>query len=448
MMSEVQNNALVGLSRRLAEFTVSFELQHAPAEALENAKMAVLDCLGVAILALSQEIGDALLRYARANCSPGPCTVWGSTITANPRDAAFLNGTLAHGLDYDDRGHASTYTLACAMAAAECCNGSGAATLEAFIVGREVRMCLDALFAKRSSGQGPGARGWHSNGILGPIASACAASKILALDVQPTLSAIGLAAGSCGALTRDGGTMAKPFRVGHSAASGLTCALLAKEGFTSDETLLEGPYGLLAAVGPLGEDVVNSLGKDLGSQYDLVTRGVEVKQFASCTATHATVEAMLRLVQRSPIQPSDVDFIECDLRPYPAVRTCPQRGFEGRFSMPFCLAIALIFGRLNPEDFSDEGARDPRVRSLIERCRHGPGLKSLVVCLKDGTILSEPIRPPENLKGWDKVREKFNRCVGDVLPDRQRAMLPDLVAHLEDLPSIRALTEALSLVTR
>ena len=446
-MGEVQSKGLNGLSRRLAEFAVSFELRHAPAEVLENAKIAVLDCLGVAILAVSQEIGHALLSYARANCSTGPCTVWGSRVTANSRDAAFLNGTLAHGLDFDDRGHASTYTLASAIAAAECCNASGAATIEAFIAGREVRMCLDTLFARRSSGEGPGARGWHSNGILGPIASACAASKIFGLDVQHTLTAIGLAAGSCGALTRDGGTMAKPFRAGHAAAAGLTCALLAKEGFTSDETPLEGPYGLLAALGPLGEDVLDSLGKDLGTHHDLVTRGVEVKQFASCTATHAAVEAMLRLVQKRPVQPSEVNFIECDLRPYPALRTCPQRGFEGRFSVPFCLAIALIFGRLNPEDFSDERARDRWVRSLIERCRHAPGLKSLVVCLNDGTRLSEPIRRAENIKGWEKVREKFNRCVGDVLPDRQRAMLTDLVAHLEDLPSVRELTKSLCLPT-
>src|SRR5262249_43031435 len=116
---------------------------------------------------------------------------------------------------------------------------------EGFIVGREVRSAVDGLFSKRSSGIGPGARGWHSNGILGPIAAACSVSKILELNMEQTKVAIGLAAGSCGALTRDGGTMAKPFRVGADAASGITCALLAKEGLNSDDSGLEGRYGFI-----------------------------------------------------------------------------------------------------------------------------------------------------------------------------------------------------------
>ena len=182
---------------------------------------------------------------------------------SSPRDAALLNGTLAHGLDYDDRNHASTYSLAASIAAAESSNDTGAKSLEAFVVGREVRATLDTLFSKRSSGIGPGAKGWHSNGILGPIASACAAGKVLGFDVDQTSAAIGLAAGSCGALTRDGGTMAKPFRVGHAAATGITCALLAREGFTSDETALEGRYGLLEALGPVPDEVLMSLGNKL-----------------------------------------------------------------------------------------------------------------------------------------------------------------------------------------
>ena len=100
------------MSHRLADFAASFSLEHAPVRVLENAKIAILDCLGVAVLAASEEIGKILLSFARLNGSPGPCTVWGSEITCNPRDAALINGTLAHGLDYDDRNHASTYTLA------------------------------------------------------------------------------------------------------------------------------------------------------------------------------------------------------------------------------------------------------------------------------------------------------------------------------------------------
>src|SRR5215470_4487698 len=251
MLMTGEETSLRGLSQKLAEFAVSFHLEQAPPVVLENAKLAILDCIGVSILATSQEIGAALLNFARENTGKGNCTVWGTGMMVSPRDAALINGALAHGLDYDDRNHSTTYTLAASMAVAEQLDLSGATALEAFIVGREVRNSLDPLFGKRSSGIGPGARGWHSNGVLGPIASASSASKVLGLNLHQTLAAIGLAAGSCGALTRDGGTMAKPFRTGHAAATGLTCALLARSGFTSDETVLEGRYGLLEALGPL-----------------------------------------------------------------------------------------------------------------------------------------------------------------------------------------------------
>ena len=431
------------LSHRLADFAASFSLEHAPVRVLENAKIAILDCLGVAVLAASEEIGKILLSFARLNGSPGPCTVWGSEITSNSRDAALINGTLAHGLDYDDRNHASTYTLASTLAAAETCNASGASTLAAFIVGREIRTCLDGLFSKRSSGIGPGARGWHSNGILGPIASACAAGKIFNFRRDQTLCAIGLAAGSCGALTRDGGTMAKPFRVGHAAATGIICALLAREGFSADETPLEGRYGLLEALGPLPPDVLDSLGGSLGIEYDLERVGIRVKPFASCTATHAALDAMLRLVQKRTISALEVETIECDLRPYPLVRMSPKRGFEGRFSMPFCLAMALIYGRLNPEDFTDERVEEPLTQEVMRRTRHVPGSKSLIVILKDGIKISEPIQPARDLTGWDEVAHKFNQCVSKTTPDRQRLALLNLVARLEEIPSVRSLTELL-----
>jgi 2-methylcitrate dehydratase PrpD len=423
------------LSWKLAGFTVGFNLHSLPAKALENAKTAILDCLGVAILASTQEIGTILLNFARNNVGAGCCTIWGTALKTAPRDAALINGTLAHGLDYDDRNHSSTYTLAATLAVAEAVDASGGRLLEGFIAGREVRSALDGLFSKRSSGIGPGARGWHSNGILGPIAAACSVSKILGLNLEQTRSAIGLAAGSCGALTRDGGTMAKPFRVGQAAASGITCALLAKEGFTSDDTVLQGRYGLIEALGPIPEEIVDNLGKNLGTKFELETVGVNVKPFASCTATHSGLEAMLRLMKKRAILPAQVESIEADLKPYPLVRPKPSRGFEGRFSMPFCLAMTMVYRRLDPGDFTDERLSEPLVQRLIARTHHTPGSPVLCVILNDRTKITEAIEPHTNLRGWDAVSEKFEKSVTGCLGQEQHRRVLDLVSRLEQVPS-------------
>ena len=442
-MQPLQVGTPAALSQKLAAFSVNFKIDDAPKNTLTNAKLAILDCLGVSILAVTQEAGKSLLRMAKQEQWNGPCTIWGSEISASSRDAAFANGTLAHALDYDDGGHASTYLLAAAMAMAERSDASGKSLLEAFIVGREVRMALEPVFADRFEGVGPGARGWHANGIFGPIAAACAAGKILGLGSAHTLHAIGLAAGSCGALGRDGGTLAKPFRAGQAASTGVTCALLAAEGFTGDEEALEGAYGLLSAIGPVNGKILASLGNGLGREYDLSTHGVKVKNIAAGARAHAPVEAMLRLIKRKPVAHEDVECIECDVHPYPLLRLSPKRGHEGRFSMAYCLGVALLLGRLDPTDFSDELVHDPRVQKLIGSVRHKPGSKALAVSLKSGETIKEPIEAASDMREWDAVAEKFIRCVADSLTEKQQQGVLDQVGHLEEVFSVRSLSRSL-----
>ncbi|HET7681512.1 MAG TPA: MmgE/PrpD family protein [Xanthobacteraceae bacterium] len=430
-----------GLTQRLADFTSSFSLHQAPANVLRNAKIAILDCLGVSVLAARQEIGTALKNFAHEHSRPGPCTIWGTDITTDARDAALINGTLAHGLDFDDRNHSSTYSLAAPLAIAEAGDLSGKKVLEGFIVGREVRNSLDGIFAHRGSGIGPGAKGWHSNGILGPIASACAVAKTLDLDADSTRLAVGLATASSGALTRDGGTMAKPFRTGHAASTGVTCVLLARSGFSSDDTALEGRYGLLEAIGPLSPEIVASLAVNLGKTFNLEAP-IRVKPFASCSASHGGIEAMLRLCARHPFTAKDVESIHCDLKPYPLVRDWPARGVEGRFSMRFCLAMALTNGSISPDDFTDENVNDPGIQRLMQRTYHDTS-KSLVVQLRNGRKLEQPIERPTNLVDREAIEKKFHDCVARTLSSQQASAAAKLVNELEEITSIRDLTRNL-----
>ena len=412
-----------------------------PAEVVANAKLAILDCLGVAVLAVSHELGQIILRLAQKEQWQGPCTIWGSAACAGARDAAFANASLAHALDYDDGGHVTTYILAASLTLGERAEIAGRTLLEAFIAGREVRMSLDPIFSRRFEGMGPGARGWHANGILGPLAAACSAAKVLGLDLDQTVNAIGLAAGSCGALGRDGGTMAKPFRAGHAAATGVLCALLAGEGCTADGEALEGNYGLLSALGPLDENILASLAQNLGREYH--STRAKIKKYPAANATHAPVEAMIRLVTKRPASPADVERIDCDLKPYPLLRLAPKKGNEGRFSMAYCLAVALTRRRLTPDDFTDEAARNAEVRKLIQCVRHNADSQSVAVVLKNGEIITEPLLPVHDLREWSEVADKFNRCTSTILSTSQRAAVLDQVAHLEQIPAVTSLATSL-----
>ena len=433
----------IGLSRKLAEFSVGLTLDQIPAVVIANAKIAILDCLGVAVLATGFDLAQKIFRLAKAESWQGPCLLWGSNISASARDAAFANATLAHALDYDDGGHVTTFILAAATAVAEREQASGAELLAAFVAGREVRMSMDALFSNRFEGSGPGARGWHANGILGPVAAACAASKLMKMDSIQTLNAIGLAAGSCGALGRDGGTMAKPLRAGQAAASGVTAALLARDSATGDTEVLEGAHGLFSALGPLDQSILEKLGQTLGQEFDWEKKAVKVKSYPAAAATHAPVEAMLRLISKRPLDSRAISAIECHLKPYPLLRLSPQSGDEGRFSMAYCLAVALALGRLTPDDFSEERARDEKIAALIAKVRHHDDAKSLTITLANGETLSEPILPVTDLHAWDEVVAKFISCTRDKLAETPRSKVIESVDQLEKLSDLRSLTEAL-----
>src|SRR5262249_28888841 len=152
-----------------------------------------------------------------------------------------------------------------------------------------------------------------------------------------------------------------------------------KERFTSDDSPLEGRYGLIEALGPIPKEIVDGLAGTVGRRFDLETADANVKPFASCTATHSGLQSLLGIMGSDSITPADVQSIEADLKPYPLVRQSPTRGFEGRFSMPFCLAMTMIHGSIDPADFTNERLFEPLVQHLIARTHHIPDSPALTV---------------------------------------------------------------------
>jgi 2-methylcitrate dehydratase PrpD len=138
-----------------------------------------------------------------------------------------------------------------------------------------------------------------------------------------------------------------------------------------------------------------------------------------------------------------VESIACDLKPYPLVRERPTRGIEGRFSMPFCLALALLHGDVRPADFTDENVSNPVIQDLMRRTRHSTG-NTLTVQLRDGRRLEETVERPTDLRGRSAIEEKFYRCLEGVLPSDQGQAVVTAVNNLERLNSIRELTGLLA----
>ena len=204
--------------------------------------------------------------------------------------------------------------------------------------------------------------------------------------------------------------MAKPFRTGHAAATGLTCALLASSGFSADETILEGRTGSARGIFlPLPDAAVQSLGRDLGIKFHRKWHQMQALCILHSDSQHNRSDASV--AGKNSISLDSIGAIdECDLKPYPLVRQFPRRGVEGRFSMRFCVAMALLDGRLNAHEFIDANVNDPTVQDIMHRTRHTPGTCKLVVNCATAPRFRKILLVSSNLIGLDEVVEKFRQC--------------------------------------
>ena len=282
-----------GATEGLSRFVANTRLEDIPDRVVQNAKLLILDTVGV-ILAASRDSGCKLLaQWVKDQESAPRATVIGQGFRSSPLLAALVNGHAAHALDYDDSGHYSTQTLPAALALGEPPHVAGAKFIRAYVIGREVCNRLDAAFdASREKLRGPTFRGWHHTGTNGSLGAAAAAGVVLGLDLEQIRTAFGIAAnGACG-LRANMGTMTKALVSGNAARNGVMAATLAQRGFTAEKSVLETPQGIANAFCEESDIDWEAMTRDLGKSYELA-RGAITKDYPSCSPAHRPIEALL-----------------------------------------------------------------------------------------------------------------------------------------------------------
>jgi 2-methylcitrate dehydratase PrpD len=354
-----------------------------------------------------------------------------------------VNGTLAHALDFDDHGHLSTHTLPAALAVGEARGSNGAQLLLAYVVGREVGARLTQVVeARRKQGGGPTYRGWYRVGVIGPIAAAVSAGKLISLDADRLATAIGIAATSSAGLRRNQGTMAKALHAGNAASDGVHAALLAERGFTADPEILEAPLGLVNALCLADESDWAPIPEHLGRPWDL-EQPVGIKPFPSCTPSHAPIDAALALRQQAGFSIDEIAAVESDLRTFSLFRTDPRDSIAAGFSLPYLLSVALIDGQVGLDQLSEARLHAADVRSLMAKVRPSDardGQKRLTVRLRDGRTMATDIGPERDLHVAEEVEAKYRACAGRLLSSSSVERLYDLVLDLENVARVEELS--------
>ena len=424
-------NAGESPTRQLARFAV-----HAggfPALARQRAVDAITDCVGCMLAGSREALTGPLLRVLPNHAQPSPSAgaiLVGTARYATPADAALFNGTAAHALDYDDTNHPSyahpsAVIVPALLALAPLARATGAELVTAYILGLEVFGKLGRVLNNAHY-----KRGWHATSTFGTLAAAVAAGRVLRLDEPQMAMALGIAASTAGGLRANFGTMVKPLHAGKAACNGVFAALLAREGFLASEASLEHEYGYCAVFSASAGFDLTPFGA-LGDPLEILTEyGLALKMYPACGATHPGIEAALLL--HRDLAGAAIRGVRagvCEMAFAPLIYVMPNAPLEGKFSLHFCLAAALVDGSVNLATFTDAKIADPRIRALIpkirmevdERFRHGSEFPTAVTVETESGACHERFVPlaagkPERWFTPAQLRDKFGDCAARALP--------------------------------
>ena len=407
------------------------------------AKQCVLDWLGVTIAGAAEPLSRILRDVAATDGGAAQATLIPDGARVTCSQAALVNGSAAHALDYDDvavvMGHPTVPILSALLALAEQRNASGRDFLAALVAGHEMEGRVAALVMP-----GHYSLGFHSTGTVGAFGSAAACCHLMGLGAGEWRNALGLAGAQAAGLKAMFGTMSKPLQAGKAAANGLFAATLAEKGFTSNPEVFETAQGFAATQAPVAhfEEAVAGRGH-------LAILDTLFKYHAACYGTHATIEGVLRLRQEHGIDPADVDAITL-LVPTGNLAMCnihqPATGLEGKFSMRFTAAVALCEGEAHEGIFTDARVADPRLVALrdrvsVEGSDSDPRATTVVVRLNGGRELRQRVDltvPEHDLdRQWDRLTDKFLGLAAPVLGPGPAKQLAGTVRALDSVASMR-----------
>ena len=360
----------IALTVGLGRFIAGLRYPDIPRDAIPVIHTGFTDCIGVMIAGRGEP--PAQLLKAALSPPPGEATLLFGEGTAAAPEAAWINGTAAHALDFDDvaqRGHPSTVLVPAILAEAEAIGASGEAMVLAYAAGYEtwaelVRRDADAHHNK----------GWHPTGIFGAIGAAAACASLRGLSAEQAAHAIGLGASQSAGIMANFGTMTKPFHAGRAAHAGVISARLAAAGFTAAQDALEHPQGFLAAVSPAGRIDVDAP-VEAGRMWKLPRDRLSVKKYPLCFCTHRALDGMLDLLKESPLDPARVARVRVSTSRRNATilrNHLPQTGLEAKFSMEFAMACAIVAGRAGLTELTDDFVRRAEIQTLMPRVSVDP----------------------------------------------------------------------------
>lgn len=357
-------------TRTLAEFAVGLRYEDLSAEVIETAKRCILDSLGCGIYGATKPWSHSVARVVESLGQAKTASIWGMRMKADPLGAVFVNGTAAQGFELDDchdqsMSHYGAGVVPPVIAAAQALGKfDGKDVILATVIGYE-------LGTRIGNTVSPSAfhRGFHPCGLTSTFASAATIAKILKLDVEQFISALGLAGSqAAGLMASQFGAMAKRFHSGKAAQNGIIAALCAKEGLTGVRNVLEAPYGGFCSTYSETYNL-DWATNGLGTEFEILKNGF--KQYSSLASSQTSVDAMRAVRAKHGIKGEDVAKVVVRTTKMVHVHCgwpyVPAETITAQMNLPYTAAVTLLEGTAFVDQYTDDKLRDPRILDLANR---------------------------------------------------------------------------------
>ncbi len=451
----------MGVTRTLSAFSATLKLADLPPDVVVRARFLLLDLIGNIVRARHDaESTASFLAATRAmGMANGTIGVFGDPDRYTPAGAAFLNGALAHSLDFDDTHaagslHPGAPVIPAALAAGEMVGAPGADVLAGIIAGYEVT-CRVALALPAGEHYD---RGFHPTATCGAFGAAAAAARVFGLDADGVEGAMGAVLSQCAGSLQFlvNGAWTKRSQVGWSACNGLMAATLVREGFKGPTEALEGKHGFMRAYAP--NPTPERALQDLGTVWELMNTAV--KPYPSCRYGHAGIDAALILRAANDLRPNEISAIKLGLPRAgmmlignPADKKAdPRNVVDGQFSGPFVISAALATGAMGWDSYRH--LNDPTIRGMLGKvtCEFDPEIEAefpanmagkLTIEARGQTFVHKVVVPkgePTNFLTEAELRAKFHGLADAVLGADQASRLADAVLAIHQSNAVGALT--------
>ncbi len=454
-------------TKGIAEFVSNLQAKDIPSEVSQRIKLLILDSIGCSLYGQKLEWIQILQNTLASVDESKVANIWGTNKYLSLPHSVLVNGTQIQGFELDDvhrQGvlHVGAVVLPGLLGIVETQKSmSGLDFLTAAVAGYEIGPRVGICM-----GQEHIAQGWHSGATVGVFSSAAGSARALGLNTQQTIHALGIAGTqAAGLMAAQYGAMVKRMHAGRSAQSGLYGALLAKNGFTGIENVLESEYGGYCTTFSRSQDRFDLAQLTAGFGEVWQTMGIALKFYSCVGSNHTTLDAIRIMQQQRPFGPNDIDEIVVRgsqvTMDHVGWKYIPQGLTSAQLNLPYCVATLLLEGECFVDEFTDAMVADPTRMALSEKVRvehddaitkQGSKFRHKVhveVKLKDGAKLNATVESgrgsEHNFASEADIVNKFMLLATKALPKSQAEELCDKILHLEKLADAKAITALLAI---